>query len=68
MAKHILITEDSTKQVVKTIDLTGSTYKRAMKVLDGVEMNLDCYNFTATLHGFEEHEQVLDYSDVYGIE
>ena len=68
MTQYIEITEDSTKQVVKTIDLTGSTYKRAIKILNGVEMSMDCYNFTATLRGFEEHEQVVDYSDVYELE
>lgn len=68
MKQYISITEDATKEVVKTIDLTGSDYKRACKILDGVEMSMDCYNFTATLYGYKEHEQALDYSDVYGLE
>lgn len=67
MTQYISITKDDTKEVVKTIDLTGSNYRRACKVLNGVEMNLDCYNFTATLHGYEEQEETPDYSDVWGL-
>lgn len=67
MAQYIEITEDSTGQVVKTIDLTGSTYKRACKVLDGVLMNMNQYDFTATLYGYEGQEVEPDYSDVYGL-
>jgi hypothetical protein len=56
MTKYISITEDATKEVVKTIDLSGSDYKRACKIMRGVEMSMNHYDFSATLHGYE-HEQ-----------
>jgi hypothetical protein len=61
MTQYISITEDATKQVVKTIDLAGSTYKRACKVMDGLEINLDNYNFTATLYGYEQELEHQEY-------
>ena len=57
MKQYISITEDATREVVKTIDLTGSDYKRACKVMNGVEMSMNPYDFTATLHGYEQDEK-----------
>ena len=57
MTQYISITEDATEEVVKTIDLTGSNYKRACKVMNGVEMSMNHYDFTATLHGYEKEEK-----------
>jgi hypothetical protein len=56
MTQYISIIEDATKEVVKTIDLTGSNYKRACKVMNGLEMSINHYDFTATLHGYEQEE------------
>lgn len=60
MKQYISITEDATREVIKTIDLTGSDYKRACKVMNGVEMSMNPYDFTATLHGYEQDEENKD--------
>jgi hypothetical protein len=66
MTQYIEVTKDDTKEVVKTIDLTGSPYRRALKVMDGLERNMNHYEYTATLHGYEQ-EEVNQY-DVAGLE
>jgi hypothetical protein len=66
MKSYIEIIETASGEVVKTIDVTGSTPRRVQKIENGLLMSMDLSNYHTNVVGVDFPEP--SYSDVYEFE
>ena len=66
MTAYIQVIETATSEVVKTIDVTGSTSRRVEKIERGLLMSMDLSNYHTNVVGVDFPEPT--YSDVWGLD
>jgi hypothetical protein len=66
MEAYIEIIETASGQVVRTIDVTGSTPRRVEKIETGLLMSIDLEKFHTNVVGVDFPEPT--YSDVWGLD
>jgi len=66
MQAYIQVIETASGEVVRTIDVTGSTPRRVEKIENGLLMAMDLQNYHTKVIGVEFPEP--DYSDVDNID
>jgi hypothetical protein len=66
MTQYIEVIKIDSGEVVRTIDVSGSNWKRVDKIENGLLMSMDLENYTTNVVGVEYPEP--DYSEVWGLE
>jgi hypothetical protein len=66
MESYIEVIETASGEVVKTIDVTGSTPRRVEKIENGLLMSMGLSRYHTNIVGVDFPEP--SYSDVYGLE
>ena len=66
MKSYIEVIKTASGEVVKTIDVNGSTPRRVEKIENGLLMSMDLSSYHTNIVGVDFPEPT--YSDVYGLE
>jgi hypothetical protein len=65
MKSYIEVIETASGEIVRTIDVTGSTPRRVEKIENGLLMSMDLSNYHTNIVGVDFPEP--SYSDVWGL-